>query len=187
MDIDYCKFCNDELFSITNVKFKVGFICQIIIDVDNSGVLNSQYSNINIIHYDNYSYTVFNGRKYEVHITGCKCMCMINDAIGCLKRISNYSLSDVNFIRIDSISITLNVKKFAKNRLMGLNNNPETDFIIRQPVLFPGTIIKKKNCKASISIFNSGKGVGCGFKRYGQIVSLVNDVHYIINDLTINE
>ena len=76
MDIDYCKFCNDELFSITNVKFKVGFICQIIIDVDNSGVLNSQYSNINVIHYDNYSYTVFNGRKYEVHITGCKCMCM---------------------------------------------------------------------------------------------------------------
>ena len=69
MDIDYCKFCNDELFSITNVKFKVGFICQIIIDVDNSGVLNSQYSNINVIHYDNYSYTVFIQHIYAMTFT----------------------------------------------------------------------------------------------------------------------
>ena len=180
-----CRFCTNMIFDVTNVKFKVSFTRSIHINLFSELVLVNCYRHTKVIHYNNYCYTVFNERFDIIHITGCKCMCLINNAIQCLRIINENDGDEMNVenIKIDSISVKFNVRTCVKNKLASSNKGICRKFVIRHPLQFPGTIIRLRSSNASVTIFNTGKAIGCGFRRYGQIVNFVLEIHKLINDV----
>ena len=168
-----CKYCMSMIFDVTNVKFKVVFTRGLHIDLSSRLMLVNEYGNTRIIHCNNYCYTVFNERFDVVHMTGCKCLCLINDAIRCLMNENVGGEVSVQYVNVNSISVKFNVRAGVKNKIAGLSDRIHQKFVIRHPLQFPGTVIKMGCSNASVSIFNTGRAIGCGFKRYGQIVNFI--------------
>ena len=167
--------CINYSFNITNVKISICCIYDIIPDLSTrDDILSHTVRSMTIIHSNDFSYTLFKLPTKTIHVTGIKCLCKINEAVSNLSSFTNITQNMISFIKIGTISISFDIPRGLKSKVVNMNRNYFSPFDMRIPFRFPGIIFKKPDSSISCTIFNSGKGIACGFKRMGQIYDFMN-------------